>query len=390
MMFWYKACPALLLFLLSTSWANAWQTDSNPKDSKRSRKPFLENLKKIQPGMSPVEVENLLGKPDAKKTRQNRPSAPDGLLDESKESEPETVWIYGNDHPLLTPSLGSVSFGNNKVIDHKRSKLSQTAFDLQRKKELESIGEDKAEIILQGIYETAKQNHNPAKLIQITNALYSLGKENSIVILELFDGLLPPRNFTDVHYLIPRILFDVPEDPGYLPGMLIGASLTVPNSGIKELPRFPIILIDDVPLELYGPFFILAGVRQTFPDYIKDFREKGIFRKLPLRPKGNPMALMDQFEQTAGFLFPEKKSFEVNNFNPTIAFERLVIMIQIESFIKPVYIIPEKYKSVNNMTREQFYKNWESISQDFSRVRYKWDAEKSSLTFLDGSTLPTK
>lgn len=388
MMFWYKACPALLLFLLSTSWANAWQTDSISKDPKKARKPFLENLKKIQPGMSPVEVENLLGKPDAKKTRQNRPSSPDGLLDESRESEPEIVWIYGNDHPLLTPSLGSVSFGfNNKVIDHKGSKLSQTAFDIQRKKELESIGEEKGELIIKLIHDI----NSKTKMIQVVNILHSLGKENSIVILELFDGLLPAGKFNGVHYRIPRILFDVPEDPGYFPDMGIGATLTLPGIGTKVLPRFPIILIDDVPLELSGLYFILAGSSQTFPDYIKDFREKGIFRKLPLRPKGNPMALMEQFENTAGFLFPEKQSFEVNkNNNPTIAFERLVIMNQIESFIKPVYIIPEKYKSVRNMTKDQFYKNWESISQDFSKVRYKWDAEKSSLTFLDGTTLPTK
>lgn len=389
-MFLPKSCAVFLLFLFSLGWAHAWQGESLPKDPQRALKPFLENLKKIQPGMSTREVETLLGKPDAIVKRKDRPRSSGELLDESKNSEPAIVWIYGNEDPLLAPSLGSVSFGiDNKAIGHKGSKLSQTAKRIQRQKELESIGEEKAKSIVKNFHPNKNRIIYPQEYIKIINTLHKLGKENALAILELFDEIPSEKFSTSVHYSFPRLLFEVPEDTGYFPRMPYDC-ITIDYKDRNKIPRCPFVLMDDVPLELSTQFFFSSGPRPSFSDYIVYYREKGVFRKLPLRPKGNPMDLMKQFETTAGFLFPEKDFLQVNNLNPSIAVERKIIADQIESFIKPVYIIPKKYKPVpfSNMTKEQFYKNWELISQDFFKVQYKWDEEKSSLTFLDGSILP--
>jgi len=389
-MFLPKSCAVFLLFLFSLGWAHAWQGESLPKDPQRALKPFLENLKKIQPGMSTREVETLLGKPDAIVKRKDRPRSSGELLDESKNSEPAIVWIYGNEDPLLTPSLGSVSFGiDNKAIGHKRSKLSETAKRIQRQKELESIGDEKAKSIIENLHSTKNRIVYQQEYIKIINTLHKLGKENALAILELFNEIPSEKFSTYVHYSFPRLLFEVPEDTGYFPRMPYDC-IKIDYNDLNKIPGSPFVLIDDVPLRMSSFASGSSGPPPSFSNYILYYREKGVFRKLPLCPKGNPMDLMKQFETTAGFLFPEKGPFFLSMYKPTIAYQRMVIVEQIESFIKPVYIIPKKYKPLlfNNTTKDHFYKHWELISQDFSKVQYKWDEDKSSLTFLDGSTLP--
>ena len=51
-------------------------------------------------------------------------------------------------------------------------------------------------------------------------------------------------------FLLLRTLFDVPQPPGHMPEMLIGAMSPAPPKDRTRIPRFPIVIVDDIPFSL--------------------------------------------------------------------------------------------------------------------------------------------
>ena len=126
---------------------------------------------------------------------------------------------------------------------------------------------------------------NPGVLVAAVNTLLALGKDSALDAVERrlaeADRIADPQHGL---FLVLRLLFEVPVDPGFHPPMHIGIPIVAAPRHAKTLPYFPLIVVDDVPLLLVTTF-ILGGSPELVEGHLKHFRDKGILRAVPLTPK---------------------------------------------------------------------------------------------------------
>jgi hypothetical protein len=136
---------------------------------------------------------------------------------------------------------------------------------------------------------------NPGALVAAVNALVTLGKDRALDAVEHqlteSDHLADPQHGL---FLVLRLLFDVPTDPGFHLPMHIGIPNVAAPKDAKALPYFPLIVVDDIPLLLVTTF-LLGGSPELVEAHLKHFREKGILRAAPLTPKTflSPAEILD-------------------------------------------------------------------------------------------------
>ena len=127
-------------------------------------------------------------------------------------------------------------------------------------------------------------SYNPGRIIQAVNDLIPLGKEDALASIagyyEAADRQADPRQGL---FWVLRVLFDVPADPGYHPPVRLGAPRPAAPDDLRTIPRFPIMLIEDIPL-LMVTSFILGGLPETVDSHLELFERKGLMRSRPLRP----------------------------------------------------------------------------------------------------------
>ncbi len=94
--------------------------------------------------------------------------------------------------------------------------------------------------------------HNPLCLIQAVNALQPLGKEKALAAIREYMRVKPPYTNDEglQVFFILRLLFEIPPDPGYMPRMAVGGPQPAEPADHKLLPLFPLVLMDDIPLDL--------------------------------------------------------------------------------------------------------------------------------------------
>lgn len=84
-------------------------------------------------------------------------------------------------------------------------------------------------------------------------------------------------------FLVMRVLFEVPAEPGYHPPVRIGGSAPAAPWDPRSLPLFPIVLVDDIPLMLVSGH-ALGGEPEPLSAHIAYFRAHGAVRTRALRP----------------------------------------------------------------------------------------------------------
>jgi hypothetical protein len=135
-------------------------------------------------------------------------------------------------------------------------------------------------------------NYNPRTIIVAVNELQGHGAG----ALSVVEGFLArpdtPRPATGLFWVL-RVLVDVPPSPGF-PPVAIGTPTVDPPTDHARLPRFPIVLLGDVPLlPLRG--YVLAGLSQPVEDHLRYYRMYGTVRSLPLQPPQSIEGMEDEF-----------------------------------------------------------------------------------------------
>ena len=126
--------------------------------------------------------------------------------------------------------------------------------------------------------------YDPTAVIEAVNALHPLGKDGALDAIETY--LAHADQTSDSRhglFLVMRVLFEVPADPGYHPPVRIGGSMPAVPKDPRSLPLFPILLIDDIPLMLVSGY-ALGGEAEPLAAHIAYFRMHGKLRAQPLRP----------------------------------------------------------------------------------------------------------
>jgi hypothetical protein len=123
-------------------------------------------------------------------------------------------------------------------------------------------------------------SYDPGAVIDAVNALVPLGKDRA---LDALDQFLARQDLAqDPHqglFLVLRVAFDAHPHPP----MLLGGSRPPPPSAPDALPRFPIALVDDVPLMLVSGY-TLRGLAEPVTAHVTYYRAHGTLRTAPLAP----------------------------------------------------------------------------------------------------------
>lgn len=138
--------------------------------------------------------------------------------------------------------------------------------------------------------------YRPGPVVDAVNALLPLGKDGA---LAAFDRFLAAKDLdADPHeglFVVLRVLFEV--DGNSHPPMRLGGSMPDIPLTPSSLPRFPIVLIDDLPLLLVSGY-VLGGEVEPLSVHLDHFRRHGTLRARPLAPPAMaPAARMAKLEQ---------------------------------------------------------------------------------------------
>ena len=339
------ALPAALLVAMSTAHA-APRTD------------FTAKLAKVKPGMTADEVKKLLGAPDDIVTE-----ADPGGITAARTVE---VWRYG--------ARGRLAFGTLGTVHIQADRKVQYVFG-GKGKPFTGLPEAELRRLLELIDAVPSYNDvlEPLALVRAVNALHPLGKDRALDVVDEY--LRVSSSFDDPGregvFLVMRVLFDA--DP--MPVMMVGAPNVQPGKDPKALPRFPLVIVDDVPLKLVGGY-ALGGMAQQPEDDVKAFRKVGKLRARALVPTATLDSIDKYIEGPLAKAIPVDDHLRVALYDQALRFFGTVH--------RPADMTVDAWfthaKDIAN--------RWKTTRGAVAKLGATWNAKTQQLELPGGKTLP--
>jgi hypothetical protein len=286
-----------------------------------SRQAFARRMDRVTRGMTTKQVHALLGRPDR--------VAP-SLMDRAPGTK---TWYYGCEGTDAVPTLGQVHFAaNGAVLFRPGTEGKPPAPSLLPERELR-----RALCLLDQTHSPGLR-YDPLPIIRAVNGLLPLGKERALAAVEEYGRVLGqdddrPTHYTDKDgpFLVLRCLFEVeppptrlraghrverlaPEYgpdgtprvpaaplPGYLPEMYLGLTSPPEPADPTQVPRLPLVLIDDIPLAIVYRG-IRGGPAQPVSEHVAYYRRWARLRSQPLCPSGRLWEVLAQVEASSQWL----------------------------------------------------------------------------------------
>lgn len=244
-----------------------------------NRDDFARAIAEVKPKMGSNEVTALLGPPDDVLT------AEDGIT----ASRTTTVWRYGTDGHRSLATLGTVHLLADGTVQYVfGAEGAPPTMDLPEK-ELRRLLR-----ILDAVpsYEAPA---NPLRIVQAVNALQPLGKDVAVAVLAEYLRVASP--FDDPGregvFHVLRTLFDPPDDTGVFPEMFVGAPTPEPPKDPKAAPRFPIVIVDDIPFVAVTGY-ALGGLAEPPEHHLEWMRAHAELRRSKLSPTSTPILTLER------------------------------------------------------------------------------------------------
>jgi len=333
-----------------------------------TRLQFAQNMAKVTDGMPEKQVLALLGKPDDVRTHHD----PGGFIFRGTRE----IWCYGTNGHFTFPTLGCIYIdakGKAELIYGGDKPPQQQAIEEQQLRQLLRII-DRAPP-LDG------RRFDPLPVIQIVNALQGLGKEKALAVIDEYLRVAP-RWQCDAReglFVVLRVLFEIPQDIRTMPHMYMGEPSPTNPGDATRLPRFPVVLVDDIPLFLISGYS-LVGVPQSVEEHVEYFRKQGRLRAKPLRPTNVPLSVLDQLQPTFRWFYGVDERWRVDG--------KLMIINQLLRLVDSVYRLDPDREGHRFSERKQLENRWKSLVVEFDKLNVRWNEQKHRYTFKDGSTLP--
>src|SRR5205823_2534503 len=131
---------------------------------------------------------------------------------------------------------------------------------------------------------------DPLALIHAVNTLQPLGKDEAIAVLAEYlrvtSDLDDPGH--EGTFLVMRTLFDPPADIGVFPHMMVGAPDVPFPKDDKDAPRFPIVIVDDIPFDI-ADGYELDGEAEPPESHLEWMKAHATIRAHPLVPTSTPI-----------------------------------------------------------------------------------------------------
>lgn len=329
----------------------------------RQRIAFAKKLAQIAPGTRRAQVEKLLGPPDDKRTVRDP-----GGINTTRTTE---IWRYGTFGHLSFATLGTVYLmADDRVQYVFGGKGTPPPATLMEEAELRRL---MRLLALVPSYNDGAA-YNPADVIRAVNALQPLGKDKALAVIDEF--LRVSSWFEDPGregmFFVLRTLFDVPTSPGYMPAMRVGSPAPPPPSDPRLVPRFPIMIVDDVPFNLVS-FYNLGGVATPPEMHVDHFRRTGVIRSHPLIPSATPLEMAD------ALVGSEKTDFLQNT-----QAERVLIINQLLALTATV-IHREPNQDGSRLGDTDIDGQWQVVLANAKVRSFLWSPSNQQYQFTDGT-----
>jgi hypothetical protein len=268
---------AVRLCLVTLALATTAAGHETPETNRRAE--LAKAMAQVREGMSPSDVLKLLGKPDDIREKKDLPWHLSELY--------HRAWCYGTNRHLGFALLGMVVFNDADRVSRLYGQGTPVPAGMFEESQLRELLEliDRAPDF-EGNY------YDPLPVIQITNALQPLGKKKALTALREYLRVAPDYNDAPRHgiFLVLRVLFEIPEPPGYMPAMIVGGPSPPAPKDPRVLPRFPIAMLQDVPILLIQGYE-LQGQEESVYVHVEYFERHGVLRRGKLRPTDQPLML---------------------------------------------------------------------------------------------------
>lgn len=328
-----------------------------------TRRDFVRAVAHLKEGTPEAEVVRLLGPPHDVRTDAD----PGGIGTPDTREE----WRYGTDGHLTLATLGSVAIDT-------RGRVQYAVGGKGVPPDPWELTEAELRPLLRLIDKVSSYNagpdYDPLATIRAVNALQPLGKDKALAAL---DEYLRVGSNPDGVFLVLRVLFDVPDDPGHLPVLSVGAPAPPAPADPRRLPRYPVLLQDDVPLLLVSGYR-LAGVAQRPKRHVDYFRGNGRLRANQMRPPDDPLGVLDGWQQAAGWQYDGRD----------VSRGKLLIGHQLLNLIATVYRPATDALGDRVLAADSFDADWRTIRADVAKRAIRWDAGGGRYAYADGSVLP--
>jgi len=339
----------------------------------RDRAAFIHAMSQVKPGMTKARVRELLGEPEDMRTQRD----PGGIT----AARTEEIWRYGTAGHLTFPTLGSVHVQADGKVQYAFGGQGEPPppgmFDEQELRRLLRIVDQVPS------YNSGSQ-YDPLRLIRAVNALQPLGKEKALALvaeyLRVSSWLDDPGR--EGVFLLLRALFEVPDPPGHMPPMMVGAPSPAAPSDPKALPRFPLLIRDDIPFLLVTGY-ALGGAPEPPERHLEYFREHGVVRAHPLRPIDDPLALADSLAGKPGTPFLQRTGLDSD-------WGRAHIMNQALLLVDSVYRTEPDIYGARFSVGAGIDKRWRDTLVAWRKLSVRWDPARGQYTFADGTSLPPR
>jgi hypothetical protein len=340
-------------------------------DPARTRHEFARAIGDVTEGMPEAKVLALLGRPEDVKTEND----PGGI----STTGTKEIWRYGTSGHLTTATLGQVYIDKDGRVQYVFGKGTPPPAGMFEERDLRALLD-----ALGGVPSyNAAWNYNPRKLIRAVNLLQPLGKEKALAAIDEF--LRVSSHWHDKGrdgvFLVLRTLFEVPDDTGHMPPMMVGAPIPSEPKDRKLLPRFPIAIEGDIPF-LLAEGFNLSGMAEEPESHVAYFREKGRLRGKPLMPSNEPFKALDTFAKSPRWIFTGEGGLGGDERG------RQFLGVQALRLLDTVYhaepdedgdLLPWGARSAARR---------KAIVGEASEPKIRWHTDAQRFTFLDGTSLP--
>lgn len=325
-----------------------------------SRSEFVKLLARINVGETQEKVAEVLGMPSAIVHRTRF----DGTI--------EDEWQYGVDTRSQFATLGRVVF----VRDFDTTELSTVTCQVIRvyggkgeppsgkviaeKTLREALGHVSAAPLAKG------REFSPRAMIGAVNTLRMLGKDVAFAVIEEYLRLETSEcldiDASERVLLLARVLFDMPKTTDSWPEFMAGASSPPPPRDRTAVPRFPIIVVDDVPLCIVSGYASVGPAESPEAD-LAVYKRRAILPKRLLVPPDNPLGIMKKCDTILELAF-----------RPSIDNRALIAMQLLRFDQRHTFRDANAFDAFARSSLDA--KSWDALKGDFGRRQMKWDANK--------------
>lgn len=223
-------------------------------------------------------------------------------------------------------------------------------------------------------------NYNPLALIRIVNALQPLGKERALAAVREYVRVGNAEK--NGLYLLLRALFEVPAVPGYLPDPGLGNTegTLLPPDDRRQVPRFPLAIVDDVPLLLVMGY-ALEGHGPRFTDDLAFFQRNCRLRPARLRPPDNPAAVLQDLESSSQWRYERGHSDPPRYIDLSAANEEV-----------HRFVCKQLLRTISSVcpVSEAFAESWARTAARAAKLGMHWDVDRNDYVIPRTSTKSTK